>query len=364
MSSADSPPHGPSRHPRSALLSAVLCACALTACNIPTDLPILDSSWRVPLEDTRFGVAELLPGDVTLTTDSSAFLVDFDPVTFSESLGALCAACALANGTNIPKPLFLGTFTSAVDFPPEVSSVTVQDGEIVFELYNGFNFDPLRPASNSYGSLTVTIEDDADGDVLGTLTIDGTTTPMAPGATLTRTMTLAGATIDGSLQARVTLDSPLGDPITINAGLEVTVTATPMNIRVTDVTVDVANRSVDLDPVLLDVQDVDQGLADKVQDGSVVIQVTNPFGVSATFQLEISGTGVASIQKSAAIGPEASSTVEIDFTGEEIRSFLGHSDVQLTGSGVVDPAAPPVTVLPGQELILSTALGLTVRLGE
>jgi hypothetical protein len=359
---SSSRPLGSPPRPRWRLL-ALLAVTPLTACKIPTDVPILDSKWVVPTEETRFGVAELLPGDVTLTPDSSAFLVDFNPVTFSESLGMLCPACALADGTTVPKPPFLGSFSSAVDFPPEVSSVTVLDGEVIFDIHNGLNFDPLRPASGAFGSLTVEITDDADGDVLGTLTVDGSTTAMPVGATLTDTLSLSGATINGSLKATTTLNSPLGDPVTIDAGLEVNVTATPINIRVADVTVDVANRSVDLDPVSLDVGGIDTSVTDHIQTGSFLLDVTNPFGISATFQLTISGPSIPTIQKSADIGTAPTSTVEIDFTADELRSFLGQDNVTLTGSGVVDPGASAVTVMPGQELVLDANLGLTIRIG-
>ncbi len=346
------------------LLAAALGASALAACNIPTDLPILDTRWVVPAEDTRFGVGELLPGDVSITADSSAFLVDFDPVTYSEGLGTLCPACAVADGTTVPKPPFVGTFSSTIDFPPEVSSVTVLDGEVALQIQNGLNFDPLRPASGAYGSMTITITDDADGHVLGTLTLDGTTTSMAPGSTLNTTLPLSAETIDGSLKATTTVDSPLGDPVTIDSSLQVSVTASPMNIRVANVTVAVADRSVDLDPVSMDVQDVDKDLANHVQAGAFLVDVTNPFGVSATFQLSISGPTFSPIQKTAAIGPDPTSSIEIDLTGEEIQRFLGEQNVVLEGGGVVDSSAPPVTVLPGQELVLSAKLDLTIRIGD
>lgn len=369
MASPHAPPRrrAPLLRRRRLLVALGACALAAAACDIPTDVPILDTRWVVPAEDTRFGVGELLPGDVTITADSSAFLVNFDPVTYSESLATLCPACAIADGTTVPKPPFIGTFSSAIDFPPEVSSVTVLDGSVELQIYNGLNFDPLRPAPNSsgaVGSMTITITDDADGDVLGTLTIDGATTAMAPGSTLNTALPLSGATIDGSLKATTTVDSPLGDDVTIDSSLEVSVTASPVNIRVADVTVDVANRSVDLDPVALDVQDVDKDLANHVQTGTFLVDVTNPFGISATFQLSITGTTFAPIQKSAAIGPAPTSSVEIDLTPEEIQRFLGEPDVVLNGSGVVDSSAPAVTVMPGQELVLSAKLDVTIRLGD
>ena len=187
----------PAHLPRAVrVVAGTIAAGVLAACHIPTDVPILESRWVVPAEETSFGVADLLPGDVTLTADSSAFLVNFDPITFSETLGNLCPVCVAANGLNVPKPLFTGNFASAIGFPPEVSSVTIIDGQVQLSINNGLNFDPIRPSASARGSITIVLTDSADGDILGTLTIDGNTTAMPAGATLLRTIDLNAATIN------------------------------------------------------------------------------------------------------------------------------------------------------------------------
>ncbi|HUP52217.1 MAG TPA: hypothetical protein VM198_07065 [Longimicrobiales bacterium] len=335
----------------------------LAGCDIPTELPILDTRWVVPAEETRFGVAELLPGSVTLTPDEGAFIVDFDPVTFAETLGALCPLCAASDGLTVQKPPFLGEFESSVDFPSEVSSISILSGDIVLEIDNGLNFDPLRPAPGVTGTLVITVTDDADGDVLGMLEIDGTTTALPAGGTLTRTIELATATVEGSIVATAEIDSPLGDPVTIDSSLPVTVTVTPTNILVASVTIVVAGRSVDFDPVSLDVEEVDQNLIDRILAGGFIVDVVNPFGVAADFQLTIDGPTIAPIQKSASVGTAGTSTIEISFTTGELRAFLGQPGVTLSGGAVVDAEASQITVLPGQELVLTGKLDLTLRIG-
>ena len=112
-------------------------------CDIPTELPAFDTRWVVPAEEARFGAAELLPDDsVTLSADSSAFIMDFATVTFSETLGSLCSLCAVADGFTVEKPTFLGESASSVDFPSEVSSIALMSGDVLFEIDNGLNFDP------------------------------------------------------------------------------------------------------------------------------------------------------------------------------------------------------------------------------
>jgi len=344
-------------------LAGLIALAAVAGCDIPTEPPAIDTRWVVPAEETRFGVAELLPGDVTLTPDSSAFVVNFLPVAFSTSLGSLCAACVAANGLTVPKPAFLGDFDSAIDFPPEVSSVTIVSGQVALAVWNRLNFDPIRPAAGVFGTITVRITDSADGDVLGTVVIDGTTTAMAPDTTLNRNLALQAGTVNGSLVATVEVNSPLGDPVTINTNLQVNVTATPTNVLVGAVAVDVGGRSVDLDPVSLDVEDVDAELTDRIVQGAFVLHVVNPFAIGAAFQLTIDGPTIAPIQKGVNIGAASTSTVSLAFTAAELQSFLGEPDVMLSGGAVVDAAAPIITVTPGQELILSGDLDLTIRIG-
>lgn len=338
-------------------------AAALAACNVPTDLPSIDTQWAFPAEETSVGIGDFLPAEVSLTADSSAFLVNFDPIAFSTSLGALCPACVAVNGLTVPKPPFLGSFEDLVDFPTEVSAISILSGDVVFEIENQLNFDPLRPTSGSFGQLTITITDDADAQVLGTLVVDGAATPFPGGTTLTRTLALDTATVTGNLVATVEVNSPVGDPVTIDTSDLVRATVTPMNILVASATIDVAGEDLDLDPRDLDVEDIDEDLEDHILSGAFTLDVVNPFGVGADFQLTISGPGFAPVQKSLSIGTAPTSKVTVDFTLEELTRVLGEPNVTLSGSGTVDPSAGPITVLPGDELVLDGRFDVTLRIG-
>lgn len=357
----------PSAAARPFRTSTYLAACAATAvlagCDIVTaleDLPIIDTRWVLPADETRFGVADLLPSAVSITTTEDAFLVNFAPVTFSETLGGLCPACIPANGLNVPKPPFAESFESALAFPSDVSSATVVSGSIGLQLFNGTNFDILRPAAGAFGTIQITIEDDADGDVLGTLTIDGTVTPFPGGSTLVRSIALSSATVNGSLSATVDVVSPLGDAVTIDITDQLSATATPTDIEVSSVTVDVAGRTVSLEPVDLEL-DLPDEVVDAVQGGSVLVDVINPFGVAVDMDLTIDGPDFAPILKSVALTSAPSSTLTVDFTVAELQAILGASSAVLTGIGAVDPGAGPITVTPGQELIITTEIDVTLR---
>ena len=67
--------------------------------------------------------------------------------------------------------------------------------------------------------------------------------------------------------------------------------------------------------------------------------MTNPFGVGASFDLTIDGATFAPINRSDVIGPEVFVRgPRLDFTGQELRSFLRAPDALLTGNATVDPA--------------------------
>lgn len=334
---------------------------ALAACNIPTELPSFDTRWIVPAEETRFGVAQLLPGDVSVAPDSSTFIVDIDSVSFSRSLGEVCVGCGPAHGLTVPKPPFLGTVESQVAFPPEVYEISVLSGQVTMKVTNDFGFDPIRPSSTARGTMTLRVTDDADGDVLSELVVDGSDTAFPSGTTMTRDLALGQLTVNGSLVATVVLDSPLGDPVTIDTTALFSVVATPSNIRVVSVSVDVSSEAVTFDPVDLGVEDVDDNVRDAVHEGAFILDVTNPFGVTADFDLSITGPEFAPIQRTATIGPAVMSTLRLEFSGVEIQEFLGTRDVRLTGGAVVDSGAGIVTVLPGQELVLKASLEVTMQ---
>ena len=352
------------RRPRAGRPAWVVALVALgaSACEYPTSAPIVETRWAAPIESTRFGVGDLLPGDVTIAPDSSAFIVDFDPVSFGTSLGAICPPCAFANGATVPKPAFSDNFGSTVSFPPEVTSVTILDGSVLVQITNGLNFDPINPGGAT-GSFSIELRDGADGDLVASAFVDGATTPFPPGTTLDVVLPFQPVVLDGALEADIAVDSPLGDPITIDSSLSISVTATVDQVRVSEVAIDVSAESVTLDPVSLDLDEIGEEIQDRVESGALVLDVVNPFGVGADFQISVDGPTMATLQKSVSVTGAATEELRIEFTQDEIRSVLGETSVSLTGGSTVDPAARIVRVQPGEELVLDALLDFVVRVG-
>lgn len=334
-----------------------------TACEYPTDLPIIEQRWIAPIEDTRFGVGDLLPGQVSISPDGNNFQIDFDPVAFSATLADLCGACVAADGFTVPKPPFSGDIISGIDFPAQVSAVTIVDGTVLIEITNGLNFDPLSPGGSETGEIVITVTDDADDDVVATTTVDGATTPFGQGTTLNLTLPLQPVTVEGNIVATVTLTSPSGDPVTVDSSLPISIVATVSNVLVSEVSVDVSNEAVTLDPVSIDLEDLGDEIAERLLSGAFVIDVENPFGVGAMVQFTIDGPTISPIQKSLQIDASPVSTERVDFTNAELQSMLGQSSLSLTGGATVDPAAGIVSVRPGQELVFAASLDFILQVG-
>src|SRR5689334_15650453 len=92
-------------------LSVALLA-ALSACELPTKLPIWNQTWLIPGDSASLGVSQLLPASGSITMSSVArqpvfALTVAAPASYSQTLGQISSACAAANGTTVPKPAFL-----------------------------------------------------------------------------------------------------------------------------------------------------------------------------------------------------------------------------------------------------------------
>ncbi len=344
--------------PPRAALAALLGLIALGGCEYPTTAPIVGQRWILPAEITTIRVAQLLPPGVA--DNGNTFAVTVAPLSASESLATLCASCA--DGVTAPKPAFTGEFGTGTSLPPDVSATTLSSGSVAVAVHNGFDFDPIRPGAGHTGTLTVTLTDGPDGRELGRIVIDGATEALPPGSTLSRTLSLEAGPFGPVLYASVRIVSPTGDPISIDSSQRMTVRATTSSLLVSSARVDVEGRSVTLDSASLDVADIDRTVVDAVEHGGLVLDIENPFGVSLAATMHIAGGGITPIVKSFNVPADETSTATVSFTGEELKSFLGKSDVQLTGGGVVS-SPRPVTLGPAQKIRIEGKLDLSLSFG-
>ena len=338
-------------NPSRAVFVALAVCVLLPGCEIPTDVPIIEQRWQIPVEETTLGVDELLPNGVVV--NGSDFDVSVDPVATSQTLGDLCGiACTLVNNQVVPVPAFGGSFASSQSLPDDVVSATISGGSIEVEITNGFTFDPLLGG----GTITVDLTNGVGGGSLGQITLDGTTDVMAPGSTVTDTLTLVSGTLDGPLAATTTVNIVGGQVALVRVADALSVAATANAVLVSEVVVDVPSQTVTFDPVDIDVEDIDEDITRRIEQGTIILEVNNPFAVSFSGNVVIGPTS-----KPFSIAGSGPSTVELAYSGDELRLFLGRPGITFSGSGTATGVA--VTITPGQELTIEATLDVTIEIG-
>jgi hypothetical protein len=347
-----------SRRRTAALLSAI--ALLGGGCDIPTSAPNWETRWVVRAEDTSIPVASFLPGGVTETP--TEFVISVSGGGIARSLGDLCSACAAVNGTVVPKPAFSTTLQSEVPFPVDLDSLTLTRGTIQVRVTNHFGFDPIRPsaaAGAARGQITITIRNGST--VLGVHTIDGATTAFGPGSTLLETVAFSPdglpRTIGGTVAFEVAITSPAGDPVAINTSESMSMEAADASIGASSAKVRVQDRTVVAEAMTLDLSGLEADLTDRVQRGSLMLDIENPFAVGGTLTATLSAPGVTLVRPLAVV--PGTSQVKLAFTGAELRSLFGPSPVTLAVSGALSAVpAGPVVVQPAQRVTAQGRLEL------
>jgi hypothetical protein len=353
-----SPSPGPTR--RGGLLIPLLLA---AACDLPTEIPWWETRWVLPGEDTRIDADAFLPSGVTVSDDRSVFLVHLEAPLESRTLAEVCPLCVPLDGQTAPKPAFEAEISVLAPIPAELEEALLDEGVLRLEVDNGFNFDPIRPGSDP-GSLEVLVWDGSNGGrLLADTLISGAADSFPPGTRKVVDLALEpGLLLDG-LFVELLLDSPLGDQVEIRSQDRLDGHFVPEPLRLTWARIQVAEKEVILDATELDLEDLDQGMVDRVLEGDVEIGVENPFDVTLDLTLRITGPDTPALVREITIVP-GTSVQQLEFSGAELRSFLGRPGVVLEGAGTVRSDAPPVEVRPDQEVSLKVTLDLILRMGS
>jgi hypothetical protein len=341
----------------------------VTACDVPTGMPKLEQQWILPVTETSIEVGEFLPDRVGMTEDSTAFTVDVEPIVFNETLGALCPVCQPLDGLTVPKPEFTGVFHESVSPPEDVESAQVQEGRIVVEAENGFDFDPLRPPGGESGTVRLALRDGSPtGPVLDEVLVDGAVEGFAPGATLSRELEYSGP-VASDIFVTADVDSPAGglEPgnwVQIRTSNRIEITATPEVLEAASAEIRVAGEVFDLGATDLDVADISDDMVDQIQSGALQLELVNPWAVGAVLNLTINGpTMDAPVVLIAPIPAAPTSSVRVEVSQAELRAFLGAPGVIMTGQGTVDLGAGTVTLAPGQIMTIETKIDLVILVG-
>lgn len=352
--------------------AACVLACFLPgACSIPTDLPVVDSRWVLEVQSTTIGVDGLLPAGVTLAGTSGpgggrVFAAEIAPVTEESSLASLCTECPETDEP-VFKPAFTGRITARAPLPADVSSAGLVSGAVALRLRHDFSFDPIRPPGGNRGRLTVSIAE-AGGREIGRLELRGDADSLPPDRIAEHDIVLAAGLIEGELSMSIEIESPEGgrgaeSRVRLGSTDRFVATAAPSDLRLSAAHVAVVGRRVSIEPAEIGVEGVDGGIVDRIQSGAVVFDIANAFRAGLDATMHIRRDGQAVVSKDFTVGDAANSTVSLELTADEFRSFLGQPGVTLVGSGVVTSPAGGIVVTPEMVVDIGGKVDLTVRVG-
>lgn len=348
---------------RPALIVALATLVLTGACTIPTDAPVTDVRWVVPGTSTSIAVASYLPSGVTILPDSSGFTVSIAPVSVTRALNQDCPACVAANGLTAPKPAFVGVASASTNLPASLNSATLSSGTLQLVVKNNYNFDPLKPSASSAaatGFAVITVTN--NGTQIGKDSVNGATTTLAPATSLTRSIPLSGV-VTGTQPVIVTmtLNSPAGDPVTIDASRTIVITATPQNIVVPTASIAVVNKPISSSSTE-DLSSVDSSITRHIQTGAIDLAITNPFSATGNLTLTLTPDQGAAIVKAVAIA-NGNSSVVVPFTGAELQRLLGHN-VTINYSGTVSSSTGGfISVTPKETMLVQSHFDLSLELG-
>lgn len=334
--------------------AAVCGTVVLAGCSIPTTAPKVDQQWILPAENTSIAVDDLLPPGISVS--GSSFSMNVDPFTATVMLGTLCPPCQ--NGFTASAPPFDWTFGTTQSLPTDVVGATISSGSVDVSIQNGLSFDPIAGG----GSMTITLSNAADGAVMGQVVLDGATDSLPPGATVVRTLTLSPSTVDSSVALTTEVVSTGGQAADMNTSSQISVGVTPAPILVSSASIDVSNRTLHIQPVSLDVGNIDSSITDHILNGSIEVDVTNPFAVGFGGELIIDYPG-GQLSKALDVPSSTSSSTSVSYSMEELQQFLGQDGVSASGTATVASDAGVVTLTPGEHIDIQTKIHLTLQIG-
>lgn len=333
-----------------------------TACDVPTEPPSWTQTWQVPADSITVGVAELLPADVTLNADSTAFQADVPGVTMQYTLSELCPSCPTGS-VIAPKPAFQETLSSSTPLPEDLVSAMLAGGSVNASFDHTFSFDPLRPSSDptaERGFITVRIT--SAGNVVASDSISGEDQGWDSTITLVPDLPIQPGLVEDSFAIELVVYSPAGDETEFSTSDELTLDFGTSTVLASEVTV--AASSVAIEPVstTFNFSGVDSTLVDQVESGAIIFDVMNPFAATGTLDVAFQGS-FPTIQRTVSVS-QGTYADTVAFSGPEARAILGADGVNVEASGSVSATGGTLTVTPTQRLVLDPVLEIVVLVGS
>lgn len=339
----------------------------ITACDLPTDAPIIVSRLAVPVADDSVGVQELLPQQVGIR--GGQFRIVPDSIRAVATLADLCPPCRPLHGTLAPVPMTTMRFTVSTGLPAGLARLTLGTGSTAtLEIANGLGFDPLRPSAGQFGTLTLVVRGGGPlGDTVAVDRVAGMTTGLPPGGSLRRTLPLSqGRTVADPIEILMELQVPPGDPVIIDTTQTVALTGAPVVLLATAAGVEVDMKPVASATAAVSFTDAGDDAANRVDSADVHIAILNPFAVAGQFAVTFDSSGSPVTGEHRVDLDPGSQTRSFRLGTDETRALLTARNVSARVTGVVDGDAASnrvVTLRPRDVIGIGTVVVLFVRLG-
>lgn len=333
---------------------------ALSACDVPTELPHWDTTWALPIEALELSAESLLPSDITITPDRQAFELLTTGANLEERLGDICPECRILDGQLAPKPAFEAVLGSALSLPADLASARIVGGQARIEFFHDFGFDPIQPSANEFGSIEVVLL--SAGDTLAAGSVSGETESFPSGTQRVMVLPFRNVVLRDSIAVHVTITSPAGGLVMVDGsrGLELSVLPSP--IQVSEAEVRVEDHAIELDDTAIEVVG-GEGLVNRIQSGVLLLEVDNPFQVTGSLQIALSAPGAPAIVRHLSLGTGQTES-RAEFTGHELRAILEDEKATLSATGTVTATGGTVTIRPDQVLKANSRFDLTVATRE
>jgi hypothetical protein len=318
-----------------------------------------DTTWVVATDSALMSVRVLLPDPVTVTDDSTAFLLEAEDTAIVRSLADFCGQpCRDADGTTAPKPAFNGLVTNTVDLHDDLDGFTAGSGELRVRLSHDFGFDPIRPAGGGTGRIEVTVR--SAGAVVGTAVLDGAAETFPSGSARVGTIGLAGAELGSGIELETRIESPAGAATAIDADARLTIEPTLEAVSGTMAAIRV-RKEVTIEQAEMDFRDVDSTVVRHLREGGLRFEIHNPWPISGQLTLLIR-TPSGDIGKTFQL-EEGVSEARVTITEAQIQSIVG-SMVTFDAAGLAMDAGQAFNVAPDEYLVIYPEVEATIRIGE
>lgn len=275
---------------RRAVPGIAIAAALFAGCKIP-EAPEWDVGLAVPFSSDPIAISDFLPASVQVVDvgGQPVFQVDPQADSVEYTLGQMCSACGALQGIQVPVPSFEYEDSLDVNFPADLFSVEIVAAQFTLRVYNGLNFDPLRPGAGGYVALA--LRDIASGTLVDSAFIDGATESLPSGTTRQLVFALSSLTLSEGVRIYFHVWSPAdGQTVVIDNGLRIELAATLDQLQVGAVTAVVDGESLD-ESFFVDVdQDLRDEIAERVQAAEYEIELIHSLEIAGSLAISIAGS--------------------------------------------------------------------------